>query len=247
MNRLAIVEDNLDFSRNLLNYIVNENKEIKLCRLSVGGDEIWEDIEELGGDDIIIIDLGLENISGIEVIHKLVQRKTRVPYIIAMSGNSELIKELRKYDKYIFAFIEKPFAFTRMIKMIEEITNFSKQNNYERIAKRELGRFEVNTITIGYQYILEAIVFSLEDEKLLKDMKNLLYKRISMNYDYVSTLNIKWAIEKSIQSIRRYTPSKIMNEYFHLTKKEKLTPKLFISTIVHNLKTERIEQKKLIS
>ena len=83
-------------------------------------------------------------------------------------------------------------------------------------------------------------------------MRDGLYKKVSQNYNNVTEYNIKWTIEKSIESIRRYTSEKIMNTYFNLKRKESLTPKLFITTIVYNLKDYKdkqvvINKKELIT
>lgn len=250
MNRLAIIEDNVDFARNLLNYIIKENKQIQLWSLSINGDEILGHLEELEEKDIILLDLGLPQINGIDLISKLVKKKNKVPYIIVMSGNTNLVRQLRQYERYIYALIEKPFAFKRILAIIEQITYSETKNNFKKIAEEELKQFEINTITVGYRYILESIIYSLEDATLLKDMKNMLYKKISLHHNCVSTLNVKWTIEKSIGSIRRYTSSELMNTYFHLSKKERLTPKLFISTIVSNLREtieKEAQRKELIS
>lgn len=248
MNRLAIIEDNIDFARNLLNHIINENKKIQLWSLSIDGEEVLDHINELDEKDIILLDLGLPQINGIDIITKLVKKKDKIPYIIVMSGNSGLTKELRQYEKYIYAYIEKPFAFKRVLYVIEQITSSPYKNNFKKMVQEELNKFEINTITTGYRYILEAIIYSLEDETLLKDMKNSLYRKISLQHSCKDAVNVKWTIEKAISSIRRYTPTEFMNTYFHLVGRERLTPKLFITTIVNNLEEEMLEkeQRKLI-
>ena len=242
MNHLAILEDNLEFSRNLLNYIVSRNKKIYLSSLAINAEEIMETINFLTEGDIILLDLGLPEINGLEVIDKLVQKNEPLPYIIIMSGNKELYGELRKYSKYIYAAIEKPFSFNRIVDMIEQITYETEQKCYEEIVKEELRKFEMNVTTIGYSYIVDAISLSLEDEELLKDMKNKLYKAISIKHGNVTTSNIKWAIEKCVKSTIRYTSSSVKREYFHVESKERISPKLFISIVVDNLR-HKIEQE----
>ena len=180
MNRLAILEDNLEFSRNLLNYIVSRNKKIRLSSLAINGEEIMESVHYLGKGDILLLDLGLPKINGLEVIDKLKQKKGQMPYIIVMSGDMELFQKLKDYTPYIYAAIEKPFAFNRIVDIIEDITYETDQKCYEELVKEELRKFEMNITTIGYAYIVDAITFSLEDETLLKDMQNALYKSVSI-------------------------------------------------------------------
>lgn len=236
MNRLAILEDNLEFSRNLLNYIIGENKKIQLWSLAIDGEEIVEELNQLQEDDILLLDLGLPKINGLEVIEKLKIKGKHIPYIIVMSGNTELMGKVRKYIPYIYTAIEKPFAFKRIVEILDQITYMSEHKCYERLIKEELRKFEMNVTTIGYNYVVDAIAFSLSDETLLKDMKNTLYKSISIKHNNVSATNIKWTIEKNVKSMARYTSSSIIKSYFHVESREKLTPKLFITTVVENLK-----------
>ncbi|MBO5478221.1 MAG: response regulator [Clostridia bacterium] len=238
MNRLAILEDNLEFSRNLLNYIVSRNKKIRLSSLAINGEEIMESVHYLGKGDILLLDLGLPKINGLEVIDKLKQKKGQMPYIIVMSGDMELFQKLKDYTPYIYAAIEKPFAFNRIVDIIEDITYETDQKCYEELVKEELRKFEMNITTIGYAYIVDAITFSLEDETLLKDMQNALYKSVSIKNNNVNVSNIKWAIEKCVKSTKRYTSTSTIKSYFHVEAREKITPKLFISTVVENLKSK---------
>lgn len=236
MNRLAILEDNLEFSRSLLNYIIGQNKKIQLFSLAINGEEILEQVNLLQENDILLLDLGLPKINGLEVIDRLKEKGEHIPHIIVMSGNSNLLEKLKKYAPYIYTAIEKPFAFTRIVDIIEQITYESEQKSYEKLIKEELRKFELNVTTLGYVYIIDAISFALEDKTLLKDMQNRLYKNISVKHNDISVSNIKWSIEKCIKSMKRYTASNVLKTYFHVEAREKITPKLFITILVENLK-----------
>ncbi len=252
MNRLLVIEDNLEFSRNLLNYISKQNKKMQLWSLSIDGNKVFKHLENLEEGDIVILDLGIPNLSGLQTIEKIIQNKDIKPYIIAISANMQNTEFINKYKSYIYSIIERPHILKRIVATIEEIMSYLNKNSYEQLVRKELEKFEVNPITIGYHYILESIVYALEDEELTKNMREGLYKKVSQNYNNVTEYNIKWTIEKSIESIRRYTSEKIMNTYFNLKRKESLTPKLFITTIVYNLKDYKdkqvvINKKELIT
>lgn len=242
MNRLAILEDNLEFSRSLLNYIISRNKKIRLSSLAIKGEEMIEEIDTLEENDILLLDLGLPEINGLEVIDKLKQKKQHIPYIIVMSGDLSLLDKAKDYEQYIYTTLKKPFAFSKIIDIIEEITHASEQKSYEKFVKEELRKFEINITTIGYSYIVDAITFCLEDETLLKDMKNGLYKKMSAKNNGVSISNIKWTMEKSVKSIQRFTATSITRPYFRVESGEKITPKLFIATVIERLKP-RIEEE----
>ena len=130
-----------------------------------------------------------------------------------------------------------------MLEIIEKIIFETEQKCYEKIIKEELLKFEANPTTKGYQYIVEAIELTLHDEMLLKDMKNGLYKVMALKYKGATSSNIKWALEKCVKSIIRFTSTKVLREYFHIEAREKLAPKLFIGTIAENIRV-KIGQNK---
>lgn len=246
MNRLIILEDNLEFSRSLLNYIIDKNKKIQLWSVAIDGEEIIDKIDLLKEDDILLMDLGLPKINGIEVIKQLVERKEHIPHIIVMSGNLNLWEKLRDYASYIHTAIGKPFALSRIVNIIDKITYETEQKSYEELVKQELRKFDMNVTTLGYAYIVDAITLTLENNDLLKDMKNALYKSISIKNNGINPTNIKWTIEKSLKSMKRYTSTNIMKSYFHVQSREKLTTKLFIATIVENLSKQMEKEVDII-
>jgi FixJ family two-component response regulator len=241
MNRLAILQNNLEFSRKVMNYIISSNKRICISSFAINPKEMMTTVYELKEGDILIVDLELSQIDVFEVIDELKQQANTMPFIIAISGDVDLFKKLKKIPN-VYAKIKKPCAFSTIINIIEEITDISGGKCYEELVKEELQTFEVNVTTLGYKYIVDAIELSLANENLLRDMKHRLYGSISKRHDDVSIINIKWTIEKTIRSIMRYTSFDVVKSYFRVESGEKVTPKIFISEILENLK-DKIDEE----
>lgn len=241
MNHLAILEKDLEFSRMLLNELLECNKRIRLVNLAIHAKEIMKLAGELGRGDILILDFDDLEVEGQEVMEYFRQSEKIRPYIIAISNHPKTEEKMEEYLPYISKYIQKPFALKNIIETIEKITYETSIHNYEKMAKKELHRFDLNPTTKGYAYIVEAITLSLDDDTLLEDMSNGLYKKVAIQKD-VSVNKVKWGIEKTLHSILRYTKSSIIESYFYVVAGEKVTPKMFISTIVDNLK-EEFEQK----
>lgn len=245
MNRLAILQNNLEFSRKVMNYIINSNKRICISSFAINPKEMMTTVYELTEGDILIVDLELSQIDVFEVIDELKQQEA-MPFIIAISGNVDLFKKLKRIPN-VYAKIKKPCAISTIINIIEEITDISGGKCYEELVKEELQTFEVNVTTLGYRYIVDAIELSLANENLLRDMKHRLYVSISKRHDDVSIINIKWTIEKTIRSIIRYTSFNVVKSYFHVESGEHVTPKIFINAILENLKDKIDEDADLNS
>ena len=202
MNRLAILENNLEFSRKLVNNIMSGNKKVQLTNISVNLEEIKETIDLLDKRDILLC---------------------------------ERLKD------YAYDIIKNTNSFNKIVNVINQITYIADEQFYERLIKDELDNFEMNITTFGYDYIVEGITLSLEDGKLLKDFQNGLYQTLATNHNLPRNYNIKWAVEKCIKATVRYTDFEIIKEYFHVETAEKVTPKLFISIIVENLKNKMMQ------
>lgn len=158
-----------------------------------------------------------------------------MPYIIVISGNSSLIKESNEYSKDIYRVFEKPFNFEKIVDSINEIVSQFEVNTLEMKIKNELSLFNFNTSTIGYIYLVECIKLALKDSELLSDIKNNLYLKVSKNHKNSNILKVKWSIEKSIDALYENTNINILDNYFYIEMQQKLTPKLFITTVVDKL------------
>ena len=246
MNKLLILEDNLNFSRNLLNYIVENNKKLQLFNIAVDGEEVIEKAKKLESNDIILLDLGLPKINGIDIIKMFIEEQKPIPHIIVMSGNTQLMKELRPYEDFVDVVVQKPFPVKRMLLILNEISHTCETSMVDKMIKRELAKFDFNKLTVGYQYIVEAIKYCLEDENLLKDMKNSLYAKIAEKHKDATYINVKWTVEKCIRSVQHFTATKIITEYFDILKEESLTPKMFISVVANKLQWQYKRRRERI-
>lgn len=244
MNRLVILDDDLEFSRNLLNYIVMNKIEIRISSLAINAEETMQSIDTLEEGDILLLDLDLPQIDEVEVIKQLKQKGGHMPYIIVMSRDMELLEERRDDIPYINKAIKKPFAFRRIATMIEKITYHAENQYYEKRVKEELRKFEMNITTIGYAYMVEAITLCLQNEELLKSMKDGLYKTMSQRHNNLRVLNIKWTIEKFVKSVLRYTSFGTIRSYFHVEAGERVSPKHFISMVVDTIKSNIENERK---
>lgn len=105
-----------------------------------------------------------------------------------------------------------------------------KNNNINKYIISELKKFKFNTTSLGFKYIKYAIEIGIENEELLKNFNNGLYLKIQDELN----IDIKWNIEKSIDYMYLNTNVNFLIDYFTLDINQKITPKLFITTIIEN-------------
>lgn len=107
------------------------------------------------------------------------------------------------------------------------------KKNINDYINTELNKFKFNRTSLGYKYLKIAISNGIQDELLIEDLNNRLYKKME-NELKVEKKKIKWNIEKSIEFMYINTNMEYIMNYFYIEEKEKVTPKMFITTIVEN-------------
>jgi len=92
MINLLVADDNMHYSKNLINYLMSKNNEIRLINVSTDGQEVINNIctQTI---DILMLDLKMPRLSGIQVLEKIKELKLeKNPIIIVVSGEVEYMK-----------------------------------------------------------------------------------------------------------------------------------------------------------
>lgn len=236
MNRLVILEDDLNYFRHLFNHISNNVKDVKLANIFVNGDELIENLFKYSFEDIILIDLDIKEMDSASLLSCLKNIRTNLPYIIVMSESLELIDLAKSYN-YVYKVIKKPLYFSSVSDAIFEIIEKNKVVNISKLVNQELKHFKFKTSTIGYKYLSDSIKLAMNNTDLLRNTKRLLFKEVGKIYDKTSD-QIKWNVEKCIDTIYQTTSLKDISDYFYINEKDKVTPKVFISRVVGTLSSK---------
>ena len=208
MLNILIVDDNKALDIQLYNYIKNNSNNINIIGLATNGKEALDFLKSRK-IDIILLDLEMPEINGLELIKS--------------------IQETKKFRQI------KPFDFSTLIQYINtiEIENMDI-DIYNRIEKL-LSNFDINTNTIGYNYLVDSIFLAIKEPSLLEKLNKSLYLEVSRKHN-VSSNKVKWNIEKIIRSIIRYTNLSVIHRFFQYTNNP--SPKVFIREIVREILTK---------
>ena len=101
MTNVLVVEDNFYQSKQIINYLSQRNKELKLYSMVYSGEEALEIIEEQKVD-IIILDLKLKGMNGVDVIKEIEYKKIEKyrSSIIVVSGDYSMIIVITYIDAF---------------------------------------------------------------------------------------------------------------------------------------------------
>ena len=242
MINLLIVEDNLYYSKSLINNLLAYNSNLRLYKISTDGNEALDIINNHTKDiDIILLDLKLPTLNGIDIL-KNIEENNLIKFknsIIVVSGEIDLIPQVRN-NPYLYTYINKISGFEVILR---ELNNLIKSKEIYKTSLdyriyKELNYLNYNPSYLGTNYLKETIELlynyvSFEDVKIEKTI----YKKLAKKHKK-SVNSIKTNIINATNLMCYDCDSSKLNDYFGLCTNEKPTPKIVIMTIIHKIKYE---------
>ena len=226
MLNILIADDNYEFAKTLFNRIVERDiSSIKIQKISSNGIETLEFIQN-NQLDVAILDLQMPQLNGIEILENL-NHSTNPKHIIVTSGDATLIKKISEKNLSITKIFTKPF---QMDELIDYLQTLNKKQDSNALVKDQIlelmSHFNFNKSSIGYDYIIDCISICVENKYLITPIEKNLYQKVAKKHHIEYNPSIKWAIEKTLSSMVKYTDNKILDFYFPHSKP---TPKAFIN------------------
>ena len=229
MIKTLIIDDNLQYSKNILNNILSRFKDIQVLYIASTYQE-GIDIILKNQVDLIFLDLKLPDYNRFKIIEDLKYVDClKKPRIIIVSGDSELLEQAIKSNN-VCEIIRKIDDYESIY---EKIGNIVNDIRYEINHKKVEESIFMEILDLGYklkykgtQYIIEAIkyIYVSNNFDLLDNLEQNVYKFISLKYKK-SINNIKTNIIKAT--------NKRENEKMKLYD---LTPKQTIITILNKIR-----------
>lgn len=242
MLNILIADDNIYYVKNLVNFVIGKNSNIKIASIASTGLEVLKVIQENPNKiDLILLDLKMPELNGIKTLDKLYNMNlSHYPNILVISGENHLIKKIINHP-LVTDFINKS---DDMINIYNKLQEYDKQlkfsNTKEDLSKKissELLYIGYNPSHIGTQYIKECIleIYEKNISEYTQNLENYVYKKIAFSHGK-SFQNIKSNIIKATNFMYAESDMDILKSYFHFNdNKRKPTPKIVISTILNKL------------
>ena len=125
-----IAEDNTELCKSCFEFLTND-EEIKVISCAEDGEETLKKYLEIQ-PDVLLLDLNLPKMSGIDVINKLDSNleERKKCNIVVFSGNFEYMHQLYNTAK-IYRVLPKPVNFDYILKTIKEVPIKEKEINLD--------------------------------------------------------------------------------------------------------------------
>lgn len=241
MLNVIIADNNIYYVKNLINSVIGKNLNIKVTNIVSNGFELLDIIKQKAKIDLIILDLKLPKLDGLQVLNSLYNMNlSNYPDIIVISAENNLTNKVTNHP-LVTDFINRN---TDMINIYYKLKDFEKRKNYfcikDDLSKRiisELVHIGYNPSHIGTQYIKECIleIYGSRDLNLIRNLENCVYNNIAHIHNK-SFQNVKSNIMKATNFMYLESNIDLLKDYFHFNdSKRKPTPKMVISTILNKI------------
>lgn len=247
MINILIANNDLDFSKKIINEISKNNLNVRICNIATDGQEALnillkcEDII-----DIVIMNLDLPTYNGSKILREINENKV-LKYeksIIVLSKSEEDNKILSlNHNPYIFSCVSKKDDFNGILNNIKKLIKIkdaqsvtSAKVELRKNIMKELQKLHYNSKFLGTKYLCESIL--KVSEMPYWDTFNLekkIYPLVAKKYNK-NVQNIKCNINNATAIMNCECPKSIIMKYFNfLDSSDEPKAKLVISTVLEHL------------
>lgn len=173
MINILIVDDNIYYAKTIMNVINDYINNVRVINIATDGKEAIDKLNNDDNIDIVLLDLKMPILNGIDIIHKLDEnkRKKLKESIIVVSGEPDMIIKVRD-EETIYNCIDKVCNMSYIIKKINELVEIKERekrnNRIDNIIIKELKSMGYNFTHKGTIYLADAIKYiynqKIEDE-----------------------------------------------------------------------------------
>lgn len=164
MNRILIVEDELDIQELLKNYLEAEGYGTVTASDGVEGISFFE---TEGPFDLVLLDVMLPKIDGFGVLEML-RRKSDVPVLMLTALDDESF-QLKGYDLEADEYVTKPFSMQVLLRKIKAVLRRSGRAVPEREERLVYGKLTLDLAGYHVWQDGEEIVLTQKELELLRE------------------------------------------------------------------------------
>ena len=159
---ILVADDNIYYTKTLINSINEKNIYTRLCAIATNGKEVLEKIKQ-NKIDIILLDLEMPKYNGFEVLN-ILSKQYRDCYrnsVIVISNYHN------NYDKFqnnpcVYSCANKINGIDYILNEIQELVEIKEKDKFQRNLKKdvmqELAKLNYNFKYSGTKYLIESIM-----------------------------------------------------------------------------------------
>jgi DNA-binding NtrC family response regulator len=135
MSKILVIDDERAIRNSLKEILEFEKHEVEVAEDGETGLEIFQK----GGFDVVLCDIKMPQMDGIEVLDKMQELATETP-VIMISGHGNIDTAVEAIKKGAFDFIEKPLDLNRILITIRNATDKTTLIKETKVLKRKVSK-----------------------------------------------------------------------------------------------------------
>lgn len=236
MLNVLIADDNIDYARNLMYLINSTSANVRVFDITITGQETLEILSKPNNIDIILLDLNMPFLNGLEIINQLsvkYSQKYDNSFII-ISGETTLLEQMNLLESYmVYKVLSKGMDLNFIVNSINELILTKSFNGKIR------NRISTELCSIGYllahngtQYLIDIIEMAyFRGEYVTNNLSKYAYPIIANRY-LQSVNNIKTSIIRATEAMYFNCYEETLLNYFNLNTISKPNIKTIVGTIL---------------
>lgn len=162
MIRTLIADDNLQYSKGIINNVISRINEIKVDCITVDGIETIDAISK-NSFDLVLLDLQMPKMTGIEILEEIKNlNMIKIPKVIIITGDLPLV-QYANINGIVCDVILKPESvdkiYEKVLRVVNEIRYEKSYDLVKRKVMEDLQKIGYNFKHKGTRYIIEAIMY----------------------------------------------------------------------------------------
>ena len=149
MLNMLVVEDNIYFSKLLINKTIQFNKNLRLSMIATDGKEVLEIInrEKI---DIILLDMNIPGYNGLEILNFLARNKKEeyLNSIIATSCKQDVLDKIEN-NPLVYDYISENQGLDAIIEKVNNISKYKEEMLKKRKTIQKKKKVIKNTLTLN--------------------------------------------------------------------------------------------------
>lgn len=244
--KVLIIDDNETMISNIEQYF-SSHAVIEILGKAYNGKEGMEQILKNHNQyDLIIMDVLMPEVDGIEILQQMAQRGIKKKVIILSSYKKDyVIKQAAKYD--VNYYMMKPFSMEALEKRILEVVASDEKmlddltSNIQLAITKLLHSLGVPSHIKGYQYIRESVYMMYNNPDMIGAITKEIYPEIADKFDTTAS-RVERAIRHAIEVSWNRGDYDLMEEIFgHSVDYDRAKPtnSEFIATLADKLRMDK--------
>lgn len=208
MINVMIAEDDIQQAQNFKEFLTNAG--LTVVALTTTGEETIEEYISKQ-PDVLFLDLEMPNINGLEVL-KFLKDKSCKKNIVITSHSQVLVSSLYDFSN-VYWLMSKPFSYSKAIEVAKEIAYTHDAVYIKNIIKNILSRLNFNLSSYGTSNFIDLIFIQYQRMPSKFSLKQL-YSILAKQIGFTSAIQIKWSIENSLSSAKKYMNKEVLYSIF---------------------------------